>query len=237
MKNSEFPEKAFETYINHFLLEEGFNLYIPSQVREAKLAYDALINNLKSKTGRIIPIAFQYKIVSEYAVHKKAKNFKFDLLANKDRKTKITKYAQHNILFNKNRASKYFAAGYIVPYFVTYDALYENIDKNTLLKNSYFIRPQHKIPDGPYAYHYYMFDKITVKQHSSEPLEDEIISLRKLLNKVDNAINNDYAVPIESFIQELTTSILEFNNPSCNTKEYSKEFLNKVYPIIAYKVL
>jgi len=66
MKKSEFSEKTFEIFVNHCLMNRGYQLYIPSQAREAKLAYDALINDLKTKKGKIIPFALQYKIILEY---------------------------------------------------------------------------------------------------------------------------------------------------------------------------
>ena len=232
MKKSEFPEKAFEMYINHFLLEEGFNLYIPSQAKEAKLAYDALINDLKAKKGKkIMPLALQYKIVWEYKRPEPAKKFKFDLHANCDKRTKKLKYTQHNILYKKNLSSKYFAAGYVVPYFVSYKELQENVINDTLLNNSYFIRPQHHISDS--GYHYYTFDNIHALQHSSEPLNDEIQPFEELLSQI--AISGkDFAQPIEGFIEEFT-SILE-SNIANNKEEFSEESTRKVYPVIAYKL-
>ena len=42
----------------------GYMLYIPSQIKENKLGYDALIQKLKYK--KIKSLALQYKIVSQY---------------------------------------------------------------------------------------------------------------------------------------------------------------------------
>ena len=217
---SEFPEKAFETYINYYLLNKGFKLYIPSQAKEAKEAYDALINNLANLATtrrRIVSIALQYKVVSEYKVHKIARNFKFDLYASKKKK-----YTQHNILYKKNKSSKYYAAGYVVPSFVTYQSLCDNLKYKTLLNNSYFIMPQYKISDS--GYHYYTFDKNHALQHSPETLDSEILSMAELLKQVD--INGEaYAKPIENFIESLLEDIEDIEERSQNG-----------YPVIAYKL-
>ena len=69
MKKSEFSEKFFEILVDHLLLNHGFQIFIPSQNKENKLGYDALINNIKSIMGtkkRINGFALQYKIVEKY---------------------------------------------------------------------------------------------------------------------------------------------------------------------------
>ena len=108
---SEFPEKAFETYINYYLLNKGFKLYIPSQAKEAKEAYDALINNLANLATtrrRIVSIALQYKVVSEYKVHRIARNFKYKTLLNNSYfimpQYKISDSGYHYYTFDKNHA-------------------------------------------------------------------------------------------------------------------------------------
>ena len=68
MKKSEFPEKAYESFLNHELMSMGYMLYIPSQIKENKLGYDALIQKLKYK--KIKSLALQYKIVSQYKIPK-----------------------------------------------------------------------------------------------------------------------------------------------------------------------
>jgi len=143
-----------------------------------------------------------------------------------DTKTNKKQYAQHNILYDKNHSSKYIA-GYIVPCFITNEELYYNLNNNTLLNNSYFIKPHHKILDE--KYHYYSFDKKFAFQHSLEPKEDEIQSLEAILAQIED--NNKYDVQIKDFIEDIT-SILE--NYNIDNKE---GMLRKVYPLIAYKLL
>ena len=49
MKRSEFPEKAYEAFINHELLSKGYMIYMPSQRKEKSVGYDALLHASSSR--------------------------------------------------------------------------------------------------------------------------------------------------------------------------------------------
>lgn len=66
MKNSEFSEKFFEILVNHFIMELGYNIYVPSQNKESKTSYDALIHNFGATKRSIKAFAMQFKIVDKY---------------------------------------------------------------------------------------------------------------------------------------------------------------------------
>ena len=194
MKKSEFPEKAYEILVDSTLLSMGFDIYVPSQTKEAKLGYDALFQHGKFKVG-----FFQYKIVKEY--HRipyyhcfAPKAFKFDLHF-----TLRNKYLQHNILVRKNKGGLF--ACYLVPLFVRYKDLYDYYHNGSLVtSNSVALKPIHTINDT--KYHYITFDnKPFALQHSKEAMNVECLNINELkhLIKQTNSITKE----------ELTNNVLE----------------------------
>ena len=95
-------------------------MYIPSQRKECKIGYDALINNIKhiARTKSLIKgVALQFKIVEEYERPPYVdENFKFDL-------HNARNYHQHNRLCKYNKTGKFFAA-YCVPEFIKIDEFF-----------------------------------------------------------------------------------------------------------------
>lgn len=178
MKKSEFPEKIFEILINHALLSNGFDIYVPSQNKESKLGYDALFQKGKIKVG-----FFQYKIVSEYekkpVSHRTAlKAFKFDL-----HYSKLNGYRQHNLLVKKNLRG--LNCGYFVPNFIEYDILYKNHHSGMLNRfpNVILIKPTRPILDN--KYHYITFDDSGLAiQHSKEGVKINTESIDDFLNAI-----------------------------------------------------
>lgn len=212
MKRSEFPEKAYEAFINHELLSKGYMIYIPSQRKEKSVGYDALWHT--SGGGRIKAIAMQYKIVSKYIKPPfplSTPAFKFDL-------HKSTKgYGQHNIMVKRNTTiwSK-IPAVYCVPSFVDYKSLYDHLKNGTLLHNSRLLLPIDKITDS--KYHYIAFDNNNAYQFSQDPNTvgnyslDSIFERQELLcyedliqsNYIDEEIRttklDDYLIKTHSFL-------------------------------------
>ena len=191
MKRSEFPEKAYETFINHELLSNGYMIYMPSQRKEKSVGYDALLH--ASSSRRFKAIALQYKIVSQYVrppFPLSIPAFKFDL--HKSAKG----YVQHNIMVKRNTAiwSK-ISAVYCVPSFVDYKSLYDHLKNGTLLCNSRFLLPIDKITDS--KYHYIAFDNSDAYQFSQEPKLVENYSLDNIFEKqepwyYEDLIQNNY---------------------------------------------
>ena len=191
MKRSEFPEKAYEAFINHELFSKGYMIYIPSQRKEKSVGYDALWHT--SGGGRIKAIAMQYKIVSKYVKPPfplSTPAFKFDL-------HKSTKgYVQHNIMVKRNTTiwSK-IPAVYCVPSFVDYKSLYDHLKNGTLLHNSRLLLPIDKITDS--KYHYIAFDNNNAYQFSQDPNHVENYSLDSIFERqeplyYEDLIQNNY---------------------------------------------
>ena len=170
-----FCERLFETLTNHVLLNAldslSCDIYIPSQVKEAKSGLDALFHSGKRKL-----LMLQYKIAEEYTkppLKLKKPAFHFDL--HKSSKG----YVQHNLLVHK--AKRYGCAGYAVPGFVTYGDLYDSYHSGKLLENSYLIVPKHIIGDK--KHHSIKFNKYHAYQCSERANEIEIWPLAKLISK------------------------------------------------------
>ncbi len=217
MQKSEFSEKFFEILIDHVLLCKGFNIYVPSQFKEVKLGYDALINNLKNIKGRIQAFAFQYKIVEKYdRCPANGDRFRFNLHPNHT-------YMQHNKLYNLNKFKKIFA-GYVVPTFITLGELYSNLNSRLLLSNSLFIFPQAKITDK--KSHYMSFSNSAAHQHSREQINCEIKSLTEII--ANN--NSDFIMSPEAFIDTLY-GIEEYHFETKRLNSANESFL------IAYKIV
>ena len=160
---SQFPEKAYETLFNHELINKGYILYVPSQVKEEHSGYDVLINNLK--TRRFKALALQYKIVDEYSriPYPFSKPcFRFDL--HKSSKG----YKQHNTMVKRNISPhSVIKACYCVPMFVDYPSLYNYSQSDTLMRHSRLLCPISKINDT--KYHQVKFDSTKALQYSTEP--------------------------------------------------------------------
>ena len=185
MKKSEFPEKAYEVFANHELLSMGYMLYIPSQLKEQRLGYDALLH---LKNRRIKAVALQYKIVSEYERAPKLfskRCFKFEL-----HKSSTGEYLQHNIMVKKNtRSWPPISAFYCVPCFVEYKVLYKHLQNGVVLKNSCFLKPSSEINDS--KYHYVKFDSNQACQFSDDPKPMEIHSLDSLFEQQESVLFED----------------------------------------------
>lgn len=185
MKRSEFPEKAYEAFINHELLSKGYMIYIPSQRREKSVGYDALWHT--SCGRKIKAIALQYKIVSEYVkppISLSTPAFKFDL--HKSAKG----YVQHNIMVKRNTTIWLkISAVYCVPSFVDYKSLYDYLKKGTLLNNSRFLIPTNKITDN--KYHYIAFDNKIAYQFSQDPNLVENYSLDSIFERQESLCYED----------------------------------------------
>lgn len=159
-----FSERLFETLVNHILLNTlKCDIYIPSQVKEASSGLDALFQ----RGGRKL-LAIQYKVVEQYQripTGLTAAAFHFDIHSKE----------QHNHLVKK---SNKMLAGYVVPAFVSYQALFDTYHNGTLLNDSYFIQPDIKIRDS--NYHQIKFDRATAFLCSKDPQHLAIYSLAEL---------------------------------------------------------
>ena len=219
MKKSEFPEKAYESFLNHELMSMGYMLYIPSQIKENKLGYDALIQKLKYK--KIKSLALQYKIVSQYKIPKTGfldPCFKIELHKSK------SGYTQHNLMVKRNlmHAKTGIAAIYCAPMFVEYDLLYKYSIAKSLVSRSRFIVPQKAITDK--QYHYIVFDAKCSKQFSNIP---ESIKY----NSLENIIENQPTIYINELIETVTDSPNDLN---CHTLN---EFLIQTKSYLLIKVI
>ena len=187
MKKCEFSEKFYEICFDHLLLSNmpGVHLYIPSQNKEAKLGYDALFKDNKRKKVLI----FQFKVCEKYIkvpnYFSKNKVFKFEL-----HKEKNGNYLQHNKLVKYNMNGEY-KAFYVVPYFNSYNELYDFLNQNTLLHHSLFLLPKIYIKDN--NSHFINFDNNKAFQHSKEKHEirvftfDEFRNYAKKLEPIEQA--------------------------------------------------
>ncbi len=224
MKKSEFSEKFFEILVDHLLLNHGFQIFIPSQNKENKLGYDALINNIKSIMGtkkRINGFALQYKIVEKYKKpQNKKENFKFKLHP-------AHNYRQHNKLCKCNQIGKFIAA-YCVPNFVTIADLYLNLNGGSLLSNSMLIFPKIHIIDN--NSHYITFGHLTAHQHSSEQNNCDIKNFEQILKEQDAEHLMFPEVFIE-FLESINSDFIEDKVSQENRYNYSDSFL------IAYKII
>ena len=138
----EFCEKAYETFVNHELINNGIILYIPSQTQENNLGYDVCF------FGKRFQICcMQYKIVefvkSRRAFWKRQHIFKFTTL--KDSKTQ--KFKQHNLLVFLNKLG--INSVYCAPLFTKNSDLYNYLTSNTLIKNSALLKPIHPLFNPP----------------------------------------------------------------------------------------
>lgn len=216
MRKSEFSEKFYEILVDHFLLRRGFNIYVPSQCKERKLGYDALINNLKKLKGHIQAFAFQYKIVEEYERRPaNGDNFKFYLYPKNN-------YLQHNKLVHFNSSNKVFA-GYVVPNFISFNDLYTNLNSGTLLANSLFIPPQAYITDN--KSHYITFGNLTAHQHSRQQNDCKILPFTEIIE----AVNLDFTISPMEFV-DVIYSIEEINTEAKRNNSH-EAFL------IAYRII
>ncbi len=163
MYKSEFPEKAYETFVNHELLSNGYMIYLPSQRKEESLGYDALLHGLRG--SGIKAVALQYKVVSQYKrtpqyFHSPCFRFVLHKSANV--------YKQHNIMVRRNTMTpRRVLALYCVPNFVDYQSLYNYLRNGTLLRHSSLLMPFSRINDS--NHHYIAFDDTKAEQFSKEP--------------------------------------------------------------------
>ena len=216
MKKSEFPEKAYESFANHEILSKGYMIYIPSQQKENKLGYDALVH-LKNK--KIKAVALQYKIVHEYERVRKPLSkpaFKFVLHRSSNG------YNQHNLLVERNtfRWSP-IVAFYCAPRFVEYTSLYEYLKSASVLEHSCFLKPCDNIIDK--EYHYITFDDTQAFQHSNNPKPVEIYSLESIFEQTE-------PMYYETLIEELYLS-------DQNERQSLDDFLIESCSILIVKVL
>ena len=219
MKKSEFPEKAYESFLNHELMSMGYMLYIPSQIKENKLGYDVLIQKLKYK--KIKSLALQYKIVFQYKNPRSGLSypcFKMELHKSK------SGYTQHNLMVKRNlkHVKTGVAAIYCAPRFVEYDLLYKYSIAKSLVSHSKFIIPQKAITDK--QYHYIAFDDKCSKQFSSIPESIKYDTLESI-------IENQPAIYINELIETVTDSPNDLN---CHTLN---EFLIQTKSCLLVKVM
>lgn len=133
----EFPEKLFESLVNHELMNlfskkhSKVNLWSPSQSKEASLGYDALF-----ETGSRKLIAVQYKIpIYKYA--KKYKDcFRFELHKNSKKECK-----QHKLLCELLDKHIIDDVAYIAPNFIEIKKLNNYSRSGTLLNHIAQIKP------------------------------------------------------------------------------------------------
>ena len=236
MKKSQFSERLYETLINHLFLSRGFDIYVPSQNKEAALGYDALFQNGKRKIGM-----FQYKIIKEYErkpiYHNSADHaYAFNLHGPKNKS-----YEQHNNLFK--RMNRGIICGYVVPCFIEYKELFSyyhntnsnnnnNCNNEALLDHSLLIKPTVKITDN--NYHYITFDNKIAYLHSKEKIQLEIQSLSEFIGSIKES--KDYSK--ETFTNEFLEGFIDYNEFDENLKDNEK--INKILYdnkiiLVAYK--
>ncbi len=186
MIKSEFPEKAYETFINHELLSQGYMIYVPSQIRENAHGYDAQLQKFRGK--RFKAVALQYKIVSEYERTPKPfcfPCFKFDL--HRSQKG----YRQHNIMVKRNTNSKSkVLALYCVPRFVEYKLLYTYLKAGSLFSHSQLLKPIHPVDNS--QSHHVKFDDTQAYQFSKEPRVVEMCTLESIFEEQEPLYYDDF---------------------------------------------
>lgn len=210
MERSRFPEKIFEIFVNYFLLSKGFDIYVPSQIKEAKLGYDALFQNGKIKIGIL-----QYKIVTKYVRKPKEHSSANNVYYLKLHKDKALKYTQHNLLVKK--ANKGIKCGYAVPCFVEYQDLYDYYHNKHLLKKSFIIIPKYQISDK--KNHYITFDdKGNAFLHSKEQQNIEINNLEDFINSIMESENEYDKDKLTNILYEVLEEYID-NNDYLNCEE------------------
>lgn len=186
LMKSEFPEKAYETFINHELLTKGYMIYLPSQIKEEALGYDARLQKFRGKKFKAV--ALQYKIVSKYERIPKFFNspcFKFDLHRNENQ------YKQHNIMVKRNTHSKSkVLALYCVPRFVDYQLLYTYLKAGTILDHSQLLKPIHAVDNS--QRHHVKFDDTHAYQFSNEPRAVEMCTLESIFEEQEPLYYDDF---------------------------------------------
>ena len=168
----EFCEKAYETFINHELINNGIIVYIPSQQQENNLGYDVCL------CGKRFQICcMQYKtaefVKSRRAFWKGQQIFKFTTL--KDSKTQTFK--QHNLLVFLNNLG--ICSVYCAPLFIKNSDLYNFLTSNTLVKNSALLKPIHSLFNPPNT-HSIEFNSYQAYQFCKNSEALEIINFNEL---------------------------------------------------------
>lgn len=189
MINSQFSERAFEIYVNHFIISRGYRIYIPSQNREARLGYDGLINNIKGQKFKAF--AMQFKIIQKYQ-RKPACGHCFNFYLHN-----YNRYRQHNRLVKLNNSN--ILAGYVVPYFVGWGDLFNNVNNGQLLSQAMFISPGGRINDT--RSHYISFNKTSAVRHSKDWAEVRVSPLDELIDRVEES--DDFIVSDKGLLDKL----------------------------------
>ncbi len=180
----EFPEKLFESLVNHELMNNLLslglkpNMWSPSQIQEASLGYDVLFQDPLSKI-----IAIQYKVPSYKYLRKHKNCFKFDLHKNKSNICK-----QHEILVNELKKGTISNVVYMAPRFMGIKELNEYVQNGSLLKHIAVIPPA-RLPSY-IGSHHCVYGKKKPQFFSKEPIDGFEDSLYRLFFDDDDIFHN-----------------------------------------------
>ena len=171
----EFPEKLFESLVNHELmnsfskLSKKVILWSPSQSKEASLGYDALF-----KSGVKKLIAIQYKIPKRKYSRKHIGCFRFDLHKNKRGECK-----QHGLLCDLLAKHVVDDVVYCVPLFVENSKLNNYARSETLTKMHVAqIRPKRLISIK--GSHHCVYDSRTADFYCNNKTETNLVDFDEL---------------------------------------------------------
>lgn len=138
----DFSEKAYETFVNHELLTNGYHLYIPSSKQEKILGFDSLVSNSIFQV-----CCLQYKVPKKVKSRRNIWHGQFIFKFNPHKDKNTNQYSQHNLLVNFNKQG--IPALYCAPLFIDIKNLYQFLGNNTLLANSALLKPIHSLNVPP----------------------------------------------------------------------------------------
>lgn len=216
----EFSEKIFEIFWDHEILNKlDIGIYVPSQSKEKKLGYDALLQGKK-----ISPIAIQFKVPESlvYNPFGNASNaFKFELHKNKG-----GDFLQHKVLVKRSRRMKAF---YVVPKYNDFKTLYSNHKGNTIIDNSLAIEPIAFLTEE--KNHHIIYDTTPyAEQHSTSETVLNVTSLNiQVLNDYFQSQNNIEYEEFTKLIYDEDTNSEDTNSKDTNSKDTNKSFERKTF--------
>lgn len=198
---SEFCEKHYETFINHELLNRGYDMFIPSQKQEGELGFDAMIGKCK----QFKPLILQYKIPRNVSHQSTYDIFKFNIHKHNGQ------FTQHNTLVMYNRYG--INAVYCAPLFYKYSDLNKYLHCNQIISNSKVIIPTTPLNSGSHHIKYTYKGAQLFSNHGYDcectDLESllecsQIYTVKKLesmlIECMDNVITNDKWANVNSIL-------------------------------------
>ena len=184
MKRSEFPEKAYESMFMHELLTQFAKakttpFYIPSQVVEKRLGYDALFVDESGNPLNRKVMLIQFKTSEAYTKKQPHKHYKFEIYKSNDIGNP---FRQHNKLCRFNLYGSSVAGVYAAPRFILYKDFLNKVRNSAIIADSEFFIPTTCLYSG---HHYVTFDNSDARQCSREEIKIEKTSFNQILQKIE----------------------------------------------------